>query len=200
MVIRSSHNSLTPELENLLETGLGAGDVRAVVFSVVVVGVVVVVGRNLVTLSVGRGVVIVVAGTVDGAIDKDDAAGCVLADCESTDAGVDRLVQLFHHLVDGVELLELVCHHGMVVIKGFEVVVTVVVVALIVVVVALVVVVVGLLVVVVILDVVVVALGVVGLKTCAVDARPPLKNGLGSVAARMVSVRFRKELRPISSA
>lgn len=120
LVIRSSHNSLTPEihkqtfkfvfhrqtlkkkdipeLENLLETGLGAGDVRAVVFSVVVVGVVVVVGRNLVTLSVGRGVVIVVAGTVDGAIDKDDAAGCVLADCESTDAGVDRLVQLFHHL------------------------------------------------------------------------------------------------------
>lgn len=121
LVIRSSHNSLTPEihktnilicfsssdfkkkkdipeLENLLETGLGAGDVRAVVFSVVVVGVVVVVGRNLVTLSVGRGVVIVVAGTVDGTIDKDDAAGCVLADCESTDAGVDRLVQLFHHL------------------------------------------------------------------------------------------------------
>lgn len=66
------------------------------------------------------------------------------------------------YLVDGVELLELVCHHGTVVIKGFEVVVVVVVVvvALAVVVVAFVVVVV-----VVALVVVVVVLGVVGLNT-----------------------------------
>lgn len=64
------------------------------------------------------------------------------------------------YLVDGVELLELVCHHGTVVIKGFEVVVVVVAV-----VVALAVVVVALVVVVVALVVVVVVLGVVGLKT-----------------------------------
>lgn len=64
------------------------------------------------------------------------------------------------YLVDGVELLELVCHHGTVVIKGFEVVVVVVAV-----VVALAVVVVALVVVVVALVVIVVVLGVVGLKT-----------------------------------
>jgi hypothetical protein len=70
-----------------------------VVVVVVVVDVVVVVGRNLVTLIVGRGVVmVVVAGIVDGASESDEAAGCVLVTCGSTDDGVDRLVQLFHHL------------------------------------------------------------------------------------------------------
>ena len=93
-----------PELEYLLDTGLGAAVVRDVVLGVVVVVVVVVlvvvvVGRNLVTLIVGRGVVtVVVAGMVDGASESDDAAGWVLDTSGSTDDGVDRLVQLFHHL------------------------------------------------------------------------------------------------------
>jgi hypothetical protein len=94
-----------PELEYLLDTGLGAAVVRDVVLGVVVVVVVVVlvvvvvVGRNLVTLIVGRGVVtVVVAGIVDGASESDDAAGWVLDTSGSTDDGVDRLVQLFHHL------------------------------------------------------------------------------------------------------
>lgn len=93
---------LLPELENLLDTGLGAAVVRDVVLGVVVVVVVVVdvvVGRNLVTLIVGRGVVTaVVAGIVEGASESEEAAGWVLVTCGSTDDGVDRLVQLFHHL------------------------------------------------------------------------------------------------------
>lgn len=85
-----------------MDTGLGAAVVRDVVLGVVVVVVVVVdvvVGRNLVTLIVGRGVVTaVVAGIVEGASESEEAAGWVLVTCGSTDDGVDRLVQLFHHL------------------------------------------------------------------------------------------------------
>lgn len=63
------------------------------------------------------------------------------------------------YLVDGVETLELVCHQGMVVIIGFEVVVVVGVVVVD-------------LTVVVVLKVVVVVLAVVGLLICAVEAPP----------------------------
>lgn len=85
-----------PELENLLDSELGARVVRVVVvvgLAVVdVVVVVVVVGRNLVTVMVGRSDVVVGGGVVVCTSETE----AVLATCGSTDDGVDLLVQLFH--------------------------------------------------------------------------------------------------------
>lgn len=80
-----------PELENLLDSGLGARVDFGVVDVVVVV--VVVVGRNRVTLIVGRAEVVV----VDGVVVCNSETDGVLVTWGSTDDGVDRLVQLFHH-------------------------------------------------------------------------------------------------------